>query len=205
MSGPLILPNGLQPKKANPFKLVTAAEDKAAPKPRPINPLYKVALQALLQGNEELKRLGLVLDMGMNKEEGRKRLDLGVFKTTIDGWTLTVNWTTKKQQSLPAHYMAIEFGGQTVAILSPYLTGRACWHCDYPDLDAGDSCPRCKERDWRSRIVGWRDCHQALTNFIALRTGRDELWAAMGGAENDRLLGEAKKRGKAPAGALFDN
>lgn len=186
----LILPNGLNNAKANPATMV---EDDRGQKPPPsIHPLFKAILQAVLQGDANLKRKGVYVDLGLKKETQDIQRDLGVFKTQVDKWTVTLNWTTRRQGSIPAHYASVEYADMPVGIISPYLTERECWKCGTLDLEAGRPCPNCHQLDWWGRLVHPRDCHQALAVFIADRTGRAHLWEAFDGKKTEAEMAESR-------------
>ena len=74
-------------------------------------------------------RMDPTIDAGKTKQERLAMAQLGVLWARFGLWNIAVNWQTQWAQTIPPHHMAVEYKGELVGILSPYLLMRTCWKC----------------------------------------------------------------------------
>ena len=161
IGSPLILPGGVAAPE--PAQMIGPEDEAQYHKPPTINPLFKVALQATVQGSAPLKQKKLLVHLGLTKEEEQKHADVGVFVAKFKGWTITLNWTTQAHGKLPPHCFHLAFKTQPdVAIVAPYL---------------GDGYTSY----WFSKDIIPVDFQRDAVEFIVERTGKPWLWEAFDG------------------------
>lgn len=110
-------------------------------------------------------------------------------------WTIQVNWDQYKWSAkIPPGYCRVEYAGQDVGIIGPWLTIRTCWNCQArgwrTDLlpakigivVPGQPCPHCGELDWYGVMVSPEMFIRDAAEFIANQSGdSDHIYRMMAG------------------------
>ena len=76
-----------------------------------------------------LQRYDISMDPTMGLEAAMAARDIGLLTAKFGKWSIAINWATQWAQKIPPHHLAVEFNGDLVGILSPWLTMRTCWSC----------------------------------------------------------------------------
>lgn len=166
----------------------------------PFSKIHRAALFAVLHQNAELKGLGAVFEPNMKSDESRKREHVGVYAASFAGFRCTLNWTPKKQGSIPRRHILVECLDEAVGIVGPFATIRDCWTCDLrgyrdeqgtvPWVVPGQPCPRCAALDWWGRIVTPWHLVDRAGEVVARDVADDRAWSHMDG---DRGQAELRK------------
>jgi len=153
--------------------------------PRPINPLFEVALIATIGASDALKRKRIVMSMGIDDEDGKARRDIGEFTADVDRFKVTVNWRDTFAGKIPPGHILVSFKGTEVGMLCPFTDGELV-----------DGVPQ--QNYWKGLFVSEKDLWLACATVAAETSKKDYMFQGMGGDQADDV-----KAGRDPINAPF--
>jgi len=152
--------------------LVTEENQQDYQAARPVNELFETALIGAFACSDALRQKRLVMDMGLDDEQGRARMDIGQFEAEVDRFKITVNWSTAFAGKIPPGHILVEYGGAEVGMLSPYSDGLPVH--GVPPMNY-----------WSGIFVMPADLWQACAAAAAKTSKKDYMWQAMEGDQVD--------------------
>ena len=163
-----------------------------------------------------LEQYDIDMDPTLSKDKDMANRDIGVLSASwgiVDDsrkkWSIHLNWQVKWARKLPPHHMMVEYDGQEVGCLSPFMFMRCCSFCglgtpivngEYsddgyyrPKLRApngaripwvlpGHPCPKCGQYDWWGSDPG--------EGKIQTSVARREDFQRSAGEHFERLTGQ---------------
>lgn len=75
----------------------------------------------------------IVMDGSLSKDQQIAAADIGLLHTAFGRWKIASNWSPKWHDGVPPNHYLVNYNGQDVACMSPFMFPRTCPFCRYGD------------------------------------------------------------------------